>query len=114
MSDHEHDTHDEFEREPVPERARLSLRSFLGQYAGEHTAGTDVPPAGVDVLGVGPSLHHEPSVGGRDDHGHRSVSQVLGPHPRSRHDLDDGAGDDFELAGRDHAGQRLVCNLLTA
>jgi purine-cytosine permease-like protein len=32
----------EFEREPVPERARLGFRSFLGQYAGEHTAGTEL------------------------------------------------------------------------
>ncbi|MCB9881461.1 MAG: hypothetical protein H6834_06690 [Planctomycetes bacterium] len=42
MSDHEHDAHDEFEREPVPERALLGLRSFLGQYAGEHVAGTEL------------------------------------------------------------------------
>jgi len=33
---------DEFEREPVPERARLGFRSFIGQYAGEHTAGTEL------------------------------------------------------------------------
>ncbi len=32
----------EFEREPVPERNRLGLRHFLGQYAGEHTAGTEL------------------------------------------------------------------------
>ncbi len=32
----------EFEREPVPERARLGFRSFVGQYAGEHTAGTEL------------------------------------------------------------------------
>ena len=32
----------EFEREPVPERARLGFRSFIGQYAGEHTAGTEL------------------------------------------------------------------------
>lgn len=32
----------EFEREPVPERARLGFRSFLGQYAGEHVAGTEL------------------------------------------------------------------------
>ena len=30
----------EYEREPVPARARLGFRSFIGQYAGEHTAGT--------------------------------------------------------------------------
>jgi len=33
---------DEFERERVPDRARLGFRSFLGQYAGEHTAGTEL------------------------------------------------------------------------
>ena len=33
---------EEFEREPVPERARLGFRSFLGMYAGEHTAGTEL------------------------------------------------------------------------
>jgi purine-cytosine permease-like protein len=33
---------DEYEREPVPERAWLGLRSFVGQYAGEHTAGTEL------------------------------------------------------------------------
>src|SRR4051794_31205104 len=33
---------DEFEREPVPPRALLGLKSFVGQYAGEHTAGTEL------------------------------------------------------------------------
>jgi purine-cytosine permease-like protein len=33
---------DEYEREPVPERAWLGLSSFVGQYAGEHTAGTEL------------------------------------------------------------------------
>jgi purine-cytosine permease-like protein len=33
---------DEFEREPVPERAWLGFQSFVGQYAGEHTAGTEL------------------------------------------------------------------------
>jgi len=32
---------DEYEREPVPEQARLGFRSFVGMYAGEHTAGTE-------------------------------------------------------------------------
>jgi len=32
----------EFAREPVPPKARLGFRSFLGQYAGEHTAGTEL------------------------------------------------------------------------
>ena len=31
----------EFEREPVPPQNRKGLRSFLGMYAGEHTAGTE-------------------------------------------------------------------------
>lgn len=34
--------HSEFEREPVPEAAQLGPRSFVGQYAGEHTAGTEL------------------------------------------------------------------------
>jgi purine-cytosine permease-like protein len=33
---------DEYEREPVPERAWLGFSSFVGQYAGEHTAGTEL------------------------------------------------------------------------
>lgn len=32
----------EFEREPVPARAQLGLDSFLGQYVGEHVAGTEL------------------------------------------------------------------------
>ena len=40
--DGEGDGGDEFAREPVPERARLGLRSFLGMYAGEHVAGTEL------------------------------------------------------------------------
>lgn len=32
----------EFEREPVPAHAQLGLQSFLGQYAGEHVAGTEL------------------------------------------------------------------------
>jgi purine-cytosine permease-like protein len=32
----------EYEREPVPARAQLGFRSFVGQYAGEHTAGTEL------------------------------------------------------------------------
>jgi len=34
--------HDEFERRPVPERALLGCRSFIGMYAGEHCAGTEL------------------------------------------------------------------------
>ena len=33
---------DEYERERVPERAWLGFSSFVGQYAGEHTAGTEL------------------------------------------------------------------------
>jgi len=36
-----HGTQHEFEQEPVPENHRKSWRSFLGMYAGEHTAGTE-------------------------------------------------------------------------
>ncbi len=32
----------EYEREPVPEHAQLGVKSFLGQYAGEHIAGTEL------------------------------------------------------------------------
>ena len=32
----------EYEREPGPEHARLGFGSFVGQYAGEHTAGTEL------------------------------------------------------------------------
>src|SRR5262245_18949650 len=32
----------EYERTPVPPHAQLGLRSFIGQYAGEHTAGTEL------------------------------------------------------------------------
>jgi purine-cytosine permease-like protein len=33
---------DEYERRPVPEKARLGFKSFIGMYAGEHTAGTEL------------------------------------------------------------------------
>jgi purine-cytosine permease-like protein len=32
----------DYERQPVPEHARLGFGSFAGQYAGEHTAGTEL------------------------------------------------------------------------
>lgn len=32
----------EYEREPVPAQAHLGFKSFVGQYAGEHTAGTEL------------------------------------------------------------------------
>ena len=33
---------EEFEREPVPRRALLGFKSFIGMYAGEHCAGTEL------------------------------------------------------------------------
>jgi purine-cytosine permease-like protein len=33
---------EEFEREPVPERATRGLKSYLGMFAGEHVAGTEL------------------------------------------------------------------------
>src|SRR5512146_2568000 len=42
MSDPPPATVNEYEREPVPEKARLGFKSFIGQYAGEHTAGTEL------------------------------------------------------------------------
>jgi purine-cytosine permease-like protein len=42
MPDDHHDPVNEYEREPVPEPARLGFKSFIGQYAGEHTAGTEL------------------------------------------------------------------------
>lgn len=32
----------EYEREPVPEHALLGLKSYIGQFAGEHVAGTEI------------------------------------------------------------------------
>ncbi|MCE5185208.1 MAG: hypothetical protein LLF76_03685 [Planctomycetaceae bacterium] len=34
--------HEEYERRPVPPSALLGFKSFLGMYAGEHTAGTEL------------------------------------------------------------------------
>lgn len=42
MVDDQSPVGDEFEREPVPEHARLGFKSFVGMYAGEHTAGTEL------------------------------------------------------------------------
>lgn len=42
MSAEHPDPVNEFEREPVPPHAQLGFKSFLGQYAGEHTAGTEL------------------------------------------------------------------------
>ncbi len=36
------DSVNEYERTPVPPKAQLGFRRFLGQYAGEHTAGTEL------------------------------------------------------------------------
>ncbi|MHC4735830.1 MAG: hypothetical protein ACYTDW_15445 [Planctomycetota bacterium] len=35
-------TGSEFEREPVPKSALLGFKSFIGMYAGEHCAGTEL------------------------------------------------------------------------
>ena len=37
----QHHAGDEFEREPVPEKALKGPSAFWGMYAGEHTAGTE-------------------------------------------------------------------------
>jgi hypothetical protein len=42
MADGESHGVDEFEREPVPKRALLGFKSFIGMYAGEHCAGTEL------------------------------------------------------------------------
>lgn len=42
MSEDHHEPVNEYEREPVPDKALLGLRSFVGMYAGEHTAGTEL------------------------------------------------------------------------
>jgi purine-cytosine permease-like protein len=39
---HSQDPVEEFEREPVPQRALLGLKSYVGQFAGEHVAGTEL------------------------------------------------------------------------
>ena len=44
----------EYEREPVPERSRLGFKNFIGMYAGEHTAGTELMIGPLFILaGVG-------------------------------------------------------------
>lgn len=42
MSDKETPASSEFEREPVPDSALLGFKSFVGMYAGEHCAGTEL------------------------------------------------------------------------
>src|ERR1051325_443576 len=42
MPESPHAPVNEYEREPVPPEALLGFKSFVGQYAGEHTAGTEL------------------------------------------------------------------------
>ena len=42
MSENQSSETQEYEREPVPERALLGLKGFVGMYAGEHCAGTEL------------------------------------------------------------------------
>jgi purine-cytosine permease-like protein len=42
MADKESNAANEYEREPVPEKAWLGLKSYVGQFAGEHVAGTEL------------------------------------------------------------------------
>jgi len=41
VSEH-HEPVNEYEREPVPEKAWLGLKSYVGQFTGEHVAGTEI------------------------------------------------------------------------
>ncbi|MDQ8203226.1 hypothetical protein [Pelagicoccus sp. SDUM812003] len=51
MSDATSSASAEFEREPVPKSSRLGFKSFIGQYAGEHTAGTELMIGPLFVAG---------------------------------------------------------------
>jgi purine-cytosine permease-like protein len=42
MEETQHEAIHEYERQPVPEKALLGLKSFVGQYVGEHVAGTEL------------------------------------------------------------------------
>lgn len=42
MSEEQQEKHGEFEREPVPESKTRGLKAFVGMYAGEHCAGTEL------------------------------------------------------------------------
>ncbi len=42
VSSEPHDPVNEYEREPVPESALLGLKNYIGQFAGEHVAGTEL------------------------------------------------------------------------
>ena len=92
----------EYEREPVPARARLGFRSFIGQYAGEHTAGTELMigplfvAAGVSAFDLlGRAARRQPARGTELDvpdgaHRHARAAHALLP---ARTDLRPPAGD---------------------
>ncbi len=42
MTEEQQEKHGEFEREPVPESKTRGLKAFVGMYAGEHCAGTEL------------------------------------------------------------------------
>ena len=42
MSDEKQEKHGEFEREAVPDSKTRGHKSFVGMYAGEHCAGTEL------------------------------------------------------------------------
>ena len=42
MSEEQQEKHGEFEREPVPQSKTKGLKAFVGMYAGEHCAGTEL------------------------------------------------------------------------
>jgi purine-cytosine permease-like protein len=42
MADEQHEPVNEYEREPVPAKALLGLKSYVGMFAGEHVAGTEL------------------------------------------------------------------------
>ncbi len=42
MAEQKEKKHNEYEREPVPQSARKGFRAFIGMYAGEHCAGTEL------------------------------------------------------------------------
>ncbi len=58
MAEEQQQSSDEFEREPVPESKTRGLKAFVGMYAGEHCAGTELMigplfvAAGVSALDV--------------------------------------------------------------
>lgn len=49
MPDERHEPVNEYEREPMPEKTRLGSKSFIGQYAGKHTADTELRPGPLFV-----------------------------------------------------------------